>query len=152
MRIIKKAIGKEPEILELEKTEVYSIFDSGLDRRKICKSLYIVDRYQRNKTEQNFNTSLIKSMDFLFNNCNSLESIDLSKFNTTLTYSMHKMFSGCNSLRRLDLSNFNTSSVRKMEYLFNNCSSLKSLNLINFETSLITDMRYIKIHFNLLLN
>ena len=59
MRIIKKAIGKEPEILELEKTEVYSIFDSGLDRRKICKSLYIVDRYQRNKTEQNFNTSLI---------------------------------------------------------------------------------------------
>ncbi len=59
MRIIKKAIGKEPEILELEKTEVYSIFDSGMDRRKLYKSLYIVDRYQRDKSERNFNTSLI---------------------------------------------------------------------------------------------
>ena len=39
---------------------------------------------------------------------------------------MEYMFNECKSLEELDLSNFNTSKVTNMENMFNNCISLNS--------------------------
>ena len=44
------------------------------------------------------------------------------------------MFSDCYSLISLDLSNFNTQNVINMRNMFSNCNSLISLNLFNFNT------------------
>ena len=86
-----------------------------------------------------FNTSSLKNSKDIFYNCHSLTSLDLSNFNTSSITNMGYMFYNCHSLTSLDLSNFNTSSVNNMGYMFYNCSSLISLNLNNFDTSSVTN-------------
>ena len=50
------------------------------------------------------------------------------------------LFNNCSSLNSLNLSNFNTNNVKYMSFMFCNCSSLNSLNLSNFNTNNVTDM------------
>ena len=88
----------------------------------------------------NFNTSKVTNMIWMFFNCTSLTSLDLSNFNTSNVTNMSDMFYKCSSLTTLDLSSFNTSNVTNMWQMFASCSSLTSLNLGNFNTSKITDM------------
>ena len=88
----------------------------------------------------NFNTSKVTNMSWMFFNCTSLTSLDLSNFNTSNVTNMQGMFRGCSSLTTLDLSSFNTSNVTNMWQMFASCSSLTSLNLGNFNTSKVTDM------------
>lgn len=60
---------------------------------------------------ENLNTSEVKFMENMFNNCSSLESVDVSHFNTSKVTSMYSMFYKCISLKDLDLTNFDTSNV-----------------------------------------
>jgi len=84
---------------------------------------------------ENLNTSNVKSMACMFENCKLLTSIDLSGFNTSNVEYMLNMFEGCSSLESLDLSGFNTSNVKDMGGMFDGCSSLESLDLSGFNTS-----------------
>ena len=88
----------------------------------------------------NFNTSNVTDMRWMFEGCSSLTSLDLSNFNTSNVTDMYLMFYDCSSLTSLSLSNFNTSNVTDMGGMFHGCSSLTSLNLSNFNTSNVTDM------------
>ena len=87
--------------------------------------------------------SPMKNMICLFNKCESLKSLDLTKFYTGNLINMNWMFSDCSSLTSLDLSNFNTNNITDMTGIFNNCSSLISLNLSNFNTNNVIDMNYL---------
>ncbi len=78
----------------------------------------------------------------MFNNCDNLENLDVSKLDTTNVTCMGGMFNHCRSLKELDLSNFDTSKVTDMGYMFSDCTFLKSLDLSNFNTSQVTDMSY----------
>ena len=71
-------------------------------------------------------------MESMFENCESLISLDLSNFNTQNVTDIRYMFSNCKSLILLNLSNFNTQNVTEMRYIFSNCYSLISLDLSNF--------------------
>ena len=65
---------------------------------------------------------------------------------------MKYMFYNCNSLSSLDLSKFNTKSVTDMKYILYNCYSLLSLDLSNFNTQNVIDMKYmfyIVVHYHL---
>lgn len=59
--------------------------------------------------------------------------------NTSNVTTMEYMFYDCVSLTTLDLSNFNTSQVTYMYGMFHGCSSLISLNLSSFDTRKVTD-------------
>jgi surface protein len=76
----------------------------------------------------------------MFNQCSSLESLDLSSFDTSKVTNMRAMFAGCSSLKFLDLTSFDTSNVNSMEEMFAGCSSLESLDLSSFNTSKATNM------------
>ena len=82
----------------------------------------------------NLDTSNVVSMSYLFSGCISLSSLNISNFNTSKTINMVQLFGNCYSLKSLDLSRFNTYKVRIMTQMFLNCYSLESLNLSNFET------------------
>ena len=82
----------------------------------------------------------ITNLEYMFNNCHSLTSLDLSNFDTSAVTTMDGMFSSCHSLASLDLSNFDTSAVTNMSLMFFNCFSLTSLDISNFETSAVTNM------------
>ena len=91
---------------------------------------------------ENFNTENVTDMSFMFYDCSSLTSLDLSRFNTSNVRSMSGMFYGRNNLTSLDLSSFNTSNVRSMSVMFYGCNNLTSLNLSSFNTANVTDMSY----------
>lgn len=85
------------------------------------------------------NTSQVTNMQGMFQNCESLEALDLSTFNTENVTNMFGMFDSCKSLKSLNLSSFNTSKVKQMGYMFNNCESLTALDLSSFNTENISD-------------
>ena len=86
------------------------------------------------------NTSNVANMAYMFSNCMSLTSLNLSNFNISNVTDMSSMFYSCSKLTSLDLSSFDTSKVIDMTNMFYNCSGLKSLDLSNFDTSKVTTM------------
>lgn len=88
------------------------------------------------------NTSQVTNMQCMFQNCESLEALDLSTFNTENVTNMYGMFESCKSLKSLNLSSFNTSKVKQMGYMFKKCESLTALDLSSFNTEYISDYEY----------
>ena len=78
-------------------------------------------------------------MKYMFNDCSSLISINLSSFNTELVTDMSYMFNKCSSLTSLNLSNFNTSLVKYMQNMFQDCLSLEYINIENFNDKNLLD-------------
>ena len=68
-------------------------------------------------------------MSWMFRECSSLQSINLSSFNTTNVKNMECMFCECSSLQSIDLSSFNTINAEDMGWMFWGCSSLKKENV-----------------------
>ena len=84
---------------------------------------------------------LLTSTSYMFRNCSSLQSIDLSSFNTSNVEDMACMFDGCSFLKSIELYSFNTSKVKDIGGMFSNCSSLQSIDLSSFNTSNVKDMK-----------
>ena len=62
----------------------------------------------------------------MFQYCTDLENIKVN-FNTINVVDMSSMFEDCQSLTSLDISSFDTSNVKEAPSLFQDCSSLVSL-------------------------
>ena len=90
------------------------------------------------------NTTIYANEDcnYMFNNCNSLTSLDLSNFDTSKVTSMGSMFRDCYYLTSLNVSNWSTTNVTNMNQMFQSCESLTSLDVSNFDTSNVTDMSW----------
>ena len=86
------------------------------------------------------NTSEVTDMSYMFSNCESLTSLDVSTFNTSKVTSMAVMFWGCTNLTSLDVSNFNTSNVTSMHSMFGHSNNLTILDLSGFDTHNVTVM------------
>ena len=86
------------------------------------------------------NTEDVTNMEFMFEGCSALKSLNLSKFNTAKVTSMKQMFNKCSALKSLNLSGFNTAKVKDMSRLFAGCSALESLDLSMFNTSSVESM------------
>ena len=76
---------------------------------------------------ENLNTANVTNMTSMFDNCQNLSSLNLSKFNTENVTNMSYMFDNCQNLSSLDLSKFNTAKVTNMGYMFNGCSDLTTI-------------------------
>ncbi|MBP3757561.1 MAG: BspA family leucine-rich repeat surface protein [Prevotella sp.] len=85
-----------------------------------------------------FNTTNVKSMSYMFQNCKALTTLDLSKFNTSNVEGMDFMFDSCEKLTSIDVSSFNTSKVLSMEHMFYNCKALKTIDLNSFDVRKVT--------------
>ena len=91
---------------------------------------------------ENLNTANVTNMTSMFDNCQNLSSLNLSKFNTENVTNMSYMFDNCQNLSSLDLSKFNTAKVTNMYAMFTNCQNLSSLDLSKFNTANVTDMSW----------
>ena len=87
-----------------------------------------------------FDTKNVTTMERMFQNCQALTELDLSAFNTEKVKDMSGMFNNCPKLAKLDLSKFNTANVEKMNDMFKRCLALKELDLSSFNTEKVTDM------------
>ena len=86
--------------------------------------------------------NLLTKTNYMFSDCSSLISIDLSNFKAQNVTNMCFMFNGCSSLENIDLYNFNTQNVTDMNSMFYNCSSLKNLDLSYFNIQNVINMGY----------
>ncbi len=88
----------------------------------------------------NFDTSNVTNMVYMFNGCDNLIELNLDSFDTSKVIDMHSMFQDCSRLQALDLSSFDTLNVNNMAWMFSRCSHLTSLDLSNLDTSNVTTM------------
>ena len=86
------------------------------------------------------NTEKVTNMSYMFFNCSSLTSLDVTHFNTAKVTNMNSMFECCSSLTSLDVTHFNTAKVTNMNSMFECCSSLTSLDVTHFNTAKVTNM------------
>lgn len=83
-------------------------------------------------------TSNVEYMEYMFNDCHNLVSLNLTSFDTSKVVFMSYMFCGCESLQYIDVSSFDTSNVKAMYEMFMDCGGLTELNLSNFDISNVT--------------
>ena len=86
------------------------------------------------------NTEKVTNMSYMFYNCSSLTSLDVTHFNTAKVTNMNRLFAYCSSLTSLDVTHFNTAKVTNMNSMFEGCSSLTSLDVTYFNTANVTGM------------
>ena len=90
-----------------------------------------------------FKTEHINEMNFMFQNCKNLKSVDVSNLNTKNVVYMEYMFAGCSSLKNVDVRHFNTENVEKMNSVFQGCSSLESMDLSTWNTKKMKNIEYL---------
>ena len=73
------------------------------------------------------NTEKVTNMSYMFFNCSSLTSLDVTHFNTAKVTNMNSMFECCSSLTSLDVTYFNTANVTGMNNMFYSCSALTTI-------------------------
>ena len=80
---------------------------------------------------KNFNTSEVKDMSYMFDQCTKLEEllINPSTFKTDKVSNMSYMFNECHELKKIDLSSFNIKNVKYTSYMFGNCQKLDEVDL-----------------------
>ena len=79
----------------------------------------------------------------MFQDMESLQTINLSGFNTSNVKYMDRMFFMTTAnppITNLDLSSFNTSKVTTMERMFVGLANLQNLNVSSFDTRNVTNM------------
>ena len=110
------------------------------DNSKIAfptKSSYLFQNYERLKDvdfAEAVDTSQVKDLNNLFEDCTQLESVSLASFDTTGLKNADYLFYGCSALKAVDLYGLDVSSVTSMIGMFNGCSSLRTLDLTSFNT------------------
>ena len=88
----------------------------------------------------------------MFADISNIIEIDLSQFNSSLVKSMSYMFDNCKSLKFVNLSNIDISSLINMDNAFRNCKSLKSIDLTNIGILKILNHKNIFYNYNDLKN
>lgn len=88
---------------------------------------------------ENYNTSMLTSMEMMFEDCSNLQELDVSHFNTSNVRNMSCMFRNCGTTA-LDVSHFDVSNVTDMSDMFENCWRLERVKIGSFDTSNVTDM------------
>lgn len=92
---------------------------------------------------ENLNTAIVTDMESMFQNCKSLQSLDLISFNTAKVTNMQSMFYYCNNLKGIKgLEKFNTANVEDMGSMFQYCKSLTSIDLRSFAMDKVTEVSY----------
>ena len=92
------------------------------------------------KFNKNTITKNLEDMNNMFENCRSLEYINMKIFKENKLKNLNFVFSNCKSLKEIDLSYFETKFITEAKGTFENCMELKKINLNYFNTSKITAM------------
>ncbi len=105
--------------------DIYNLF-SG------CRSLETIQGIET------WDISKVTDVSYLFRNCSSLTTVDLSGWDTSNINKVVGMFYGCSSLNSLDMSHFDISNVTDLGDMFNGCSSLSYLNITGWDFKNVT--------------
>ena len=87
--------------------------------------------------------SSVTDMSWMFGDCASLTSVDLTDMSASKVLDMSNVFAGDSSLKTVTFgSSFSSSQARNMSGMFSGCSALTSIDLANLVTTNVTDMSW----------
>ena len=78
---------------------------------------------------ENMTLANVTDMNFCFNGCMNLQSLDTSKWTLSNVTDMDYCFFNCANLQSLDTSKWTLANVTNMEYCFYNCANLREIDL-----------------------
>ena len=84
--------------------------------------------------------SSVTTLSNAWQNCYSLQSLDLSGWDTGSVTSLRDAWNSCYNLQSLNLSGWDVSSVTALQGAWQNCYSLQSLNLSGWGTGSVASM------------
>lgn len=85
-------------------------------------------------------TRLATSMYAMFENCTSLESVDVSTWDVSNVTTMGLMFYNCSHLTTVPVDNWQTGNATSMEAMFDFCNALETVNVSAWDVSKVTNM------------
>ena len=134
-----EGIGRLNAAFERQLTQI--IIDPGVIANQNSRGLFsFLSNLKTIQGLENFDTSQVTDMSYMFFNCMELTNLDVSHFDTPQVTDMSHMFFYCMELTNLDVSSFDTSQVTSMWLMFGYCENLSSLDLSHFDTSRVTNM------------
>ena len=89
----------------------------------------------------NFNTENVETMNWMFAQCELLETLDLSTMDTSALTSAEGMFEEAISLTSINFDNFTLKNATDLDYMFSNLRSITTLDLSSFDTTNVTQMQ-----------
>ena len=125
---IKNRYGKFINVNKNDK-EYYHIYFN--DNNEEIKNKYSIDEEDKVDKIKIIIDYKAKSLRYLFERCNCIESIDFKKYCRKKCY-VERIFSGCSSLKELTLSNFYNNEIENMCCFFDELPSVEKINLSNF--------------------
>lgn len=132
--------------IKFDHMESLKSFDGrGLDTAGV-KDLYNLFAYNtklENINVDGWDTSQVENYQYAFNHNHVLKTISgLNTWDVSKGQKFYGTFNECHSLQDLDLSNWVTSSATTMELMFNKMFKLKTLAIQNFVTSGVTSFKW----------
>ena len=124
-----------------DKLKVVEIVDFGYTRFAYLYGAFYGCTNLTSAISTHSNTlSSVTNMGYMFTNCSSLTTLDVSNWDVGSVTAMNSMFRSCSQLTTLDVSNWDVGSVTNMGYMFTNCSSLTTLDVSNWDVGSVTNM------------
>ena len=144
---------KDPSVSGRGKIKSWLVEDSGKYNLYVGSEKLIYANYNSsslffqifsltNINFENFDTTFVNDMSYMFSNLTNLSNADVSSFNTSNVTSMNSLFEGCQKLENINVTNWYTRNLIDMRYIFLECSALTSLDLSNWDTSKVEKMHY----------
>ena len=90
---------------------------------------------------ENFDTSYVTDMSFMFCLGGSITSLDLSGWNVSNVKTMENAFANSTNLTEVNLSGWDVSNVTNMQSMFSQSEKLEKIYVTEFDTSSATTMR-----------
>lgn len=127
---------------EGEEKILYLYGKGGIKAPEDCSRMFAEYTNLKNISFGNcFDTSNVTNMSGMFQNCSSLEAVDLSGFDTSAVKDMSYMFSGCTSLIAVKASNFETGNLQFVNHMFYGAEKLIQVDIPNLDTSRVVDFK-----------
>lgn len=79
-------------------------------------------------------TSNVTSMDAMFANCTNLTSVDFSHIDISKVQNFHGLVAGCTKLTNINMNNVNTEGAKSFESMFSTLPNLTEVDLSSFNT------------------
>lgn len=87
-----------------------------------------------------FAAKKVENFSEMFKNCRALKTIDAASITVDKATTLYAMFSGCQELRSLDVSKWNVGNCTNFAELFRDCPRLRGLDLTKWNTARATGM------------
>ena len=130
-----KALSKQKETEGADSSDLDTLLSWDVSRIESFDSIFR-GWMCRNLDLSAWNTSSAINMNYMFENCTNLVSVNgINSFVMDNVQTIYSMFRGCKSLVNIDLNNWNTPLLEDASSAFENCDALETVAINNWNVS-----------------